>query len=247
MMDPNGNDPGEPPAAPPPAGEVVPAPLTERLKAAEPAGADARAPRAPVSPTVVDDPLPAESSPVEPWAAQGRTQPGEPPLMEDLAPPPNPPRGAPAYYQPAPAYRGPLPATARPGMSREVIWIAVLLGGPLLIAAAVAAVAVAYRTISDSRPLPTETSPPPATTVAPQIVAPTVQQPRPVVSPPPKTTATSAVKPKPKASAQPKATVEPKATAEPQATAEPEATGESEPTLEPKRPGRNRPRPSDMR
>jgi hypothetical protein len=230
MTDPNGNDPGGPPEPPRTVDEVAPArPPTAPLDAA----GGAPAPRAPLLPTVVDEPeLPAETDPAEPWAAQGRTQPGEPPLM-DLPPPPNQ-LGAPGYFQPAAPYRGPLPNASppvlRPRGTGQAIWIAVLLGGSLLIMAVAVVVAMAYRESSDSpQPVPSETAAVPVATVAPEVVAPTVEEPLPAVSPPPKATAAATTKPKPKASAEPKGTAEPEATAEP------------------KKPGRTRARPADMR
>jgi hypothetical protein len=218
---------------------------TQAMNVPERADAAAGAPEKPaVSPTVIEaadaDATAKKDSP--PWVLPGRTQPGEPPLMDVLAA--QPPRGFAAPAQPqnvpvvapppvppmVPRYPPPMaPAPRRGGGGNLGLVIGGLVGLAMLIGVVV--IVIAFRPSPDEpiTPLgdfgsgsqPTEVKPVvPTDTVT---AAPPPYEPEP--APAPKPVATSKPKPKPTTTAQPTATTQPTS----QPTAQPTATNTDQP------------------
>jgi hypothetical protein len=208
-----------------------------------------------VSPTVIDAGDQERPNEAPPWAAPGRTQPGEPPLIDVAAA--QPPRGfaAPAQPQNVPVVAPPpiapmvprYPPAMAPAPRRGGSNLGLIIGGlvGLAMVIGVIAVVIAFRPAREEPTTPLgdfgSTSQP--TEVKPEVpVAETTSEPapEPALPPPPKPVVTSKPKPKPTTTAQPTATTQPTSQPTSQPTAQPTST--EQPLPPPPPPNTTRPR-----
>ncbi len=192
----------------PPGGDGS-APGTQEMTAVS-AGNDPAPPAAKVSATVIDEAEPARKDEAAPWAAAGKTQPGEPPIMDVApaafpAPPPQPaapimaPQPRPMPGPPVPMYAPPPPPMRRGGGGGGSLGL--IIGGLLGVGAVIGIIAlfVMFKPSSDEPVTPLEPISGGGTPVEvkPEIATPetTVETPMPEPDPEP---APPPVQPKPK-------------------------------------------------